>query len=154
MGEKFETFAKKHGSGALDVIDMECKHGTPTGPDKKRVAEVDIDFSHKQGSEQLGKIARTVCQLNDHEIARTMWNVVFAEELLRAIGITHNDPADRRLVRLRDAEGENDNVVLVQKAHDLEEGTNFVLKKNRKLSHLRAVQFLGGGSSGHSKFYL
>src|SRR3712207_6944835 len=47
--------------------------------------------------------------------------ILFAKEILHQIGIAHDDPRDRRIRRLRDAERDDVGVVLIQQLHDVED---------------------------------
>ena len=76
-----------------------------------------------------------------------MRNVALVEEFARTVRVADDHTTDRGLGGFRDAEGENNDVVVIEKANNFEQGTDFVLEENGKLAHLGAVEFLGGGGS-------
>ena len=151
MSEQLETFPQEDRSRALDIIHMQDKHGATARTHQKRVAEVDIHFCHEKGGQQLREVPGTIGQLDDHEFAGAVRNIVFAKKLLGAVGITDDDSTDRGLIGFGNAEGENDDVVLIKQAHNFEKRTDLVLKKNGKLTHLWTIQLFGGGCSGHGE---
>ena len=123
---------------------MHREHRPVVRPHEQWIAEENIHLRHEQGGEHACQVVGAFVELHHEKFAVAERNIMLAEKFRDAFGITHNHPPDGGFRGILDAECQDDHMALVEELDDFQEGSDFVVKKNRKLPHLRGAEFLGG----------
>jgi len=151
LGEDLVALSLKDGGGALVVIDMEDEQGLAPGADKEWVAEEQVHFGHQQAAQHMTEIGGSLRKFHHEDGGLAEGDVMVVQQLGDQGGVAHDHPSDGGLGRVDDAEGEHDDSLLLDKFHDLEEGADLVVQKDREMPDRGSGDaFLGGwGELGH-----
>ena len=95
---------------------------------------------------ELGQIRGSFFQFHHQHLAFAESDIMLVKKTADPLGVADNHARDGGFGRVLDAEGQGCHVVLVHQFDDFEQRAHLVLKEDRKLPHLGAVEFLGGGS--------
>lgn len=145
MGQDLVTLALEDCGGALVVIDMEDQQGLPSGAHEQRVAEEQVHLGHKQAAEDMAEIGRPLGKFDHEHRGLAERDVMLVEKSRDQHGVADDHPGDGGLSGIDDAERKDDDPLLLEKLHHLEQSPDLVVQKDREVTDRCAVEtFLGG----------
>ena len=136
--------ALENRSGAFVVIDMKNQECFSTGAYQQRIAEEEIHLRHEQAAEDMTEIGGSLGELDHEHRGLAEGDIVLVEQFGNQRGVADDHPGDGGLGGVDDAEGKDDDSLLLEELHHLEKRTYLVIEKDRKVPYWGACDALLG----------